>query len=99
MATRSKTNCEFNTVFWLDHCSSNASGWKDRAELEQVTPVLIVSCGWIIREDKKHIVMAAHINLDESGKVGHSADGDVCILKSCIKKRITYRKLDLERGE
>ncbi len=70
----------FVEVVWVDACMSDA--WESVADL--VKPKLSLTRGWLVGEEKDHIVLAMSVGLaeDETDHVG----GTWAILRADIKK-------------
>lgn len=70
------------TVFdWIDSCSAAGGGaWKDADSVRDMTAIECRSVGWILREDKKSVVIASQVTQIQVG-------GDMCIPKSAIFRR------------
>lgn len=73
-------------IDWWDHCSSQGS-WNTLDTVKSMTPILIRSIGFLVAETDQTITLASHY--DDSGT---NISGDICILKTCIKrkKKISY---------
>lgn len=69
-------------ICWLDHCTYAQAGWKSEQTLKELEPLAVMSVGWVIRETKKHVVLAATIDSQDTNFMG-----DQCIIKSTIVKR------------
>ncbi len=67
-------------INWKDSCSLVGGGvWSDRDEVKKLKPSDIISVGWVIKENKKKITIAAHFS-------PYQASGELCIPKGCIVK-------------
>ena len=75
-----KTGLRLVRVDWLDALSVSQKGWKDRADVEALGPIECVSVGFVLKETKDKITLAASITAD------NAVDGDICIPKSWISK-------------
>ncbi|HYC64623.1 MAG TPA: hypothetical protein VEC14_07835 [Reyranellaceae bacterium] len=64
-------------VRWLDAVSDD-SGWKPLAKLRQQKPPLVRSVGWIVKQERGYLTLAASL-------VGDDADGDVTIPVGMIR--------------
>lgn len=70
-------------IHWDDHYSSTLTrGWKGQGDDIILTPVLVKSAGYVVKEDKDVVMLAQ--NFDASGEVFGNI---IAIIKSCIKKR------------
>lgn len=67
---------------WLDHSSFAHSYWKDRELLEELSPMLVKSVGWVVNQTEKTITIVSH-----AIEKNEQAAGEMCILKSAIKKK------------
>ena len=78
-------------VEWLDHCSRD--GWNSLEEAGGMTPVTIITVGWVVKETETFLTLA--------GTADYSNDDDVhfnslfLIVKSCITSR---KEID-DRGQ
>lgn len=82
-------------VRWWDHADS-LHHWADVSVVKKLRGgVLIESCGWLIKEEKKCLHLAFHL-ANHSGQTNGEYDDDVCdvmtIMKSCIVSRTLIRK-------
>ena len=73
-------------VEWHDHHSFTTNEWRDFEDFEDETPLVVESAGWLVRENKTHLIIAAHHAL-RAGKVC----GEMMILKSAITRRKTLK--------
>lgn len=76
-------------IEWEDSASIG-NGWVKKEEVEKDTPRLVRQVGWIIKEEKKFITLAATIDLTKPDSEFVS-DGCV-VIKSLIRKRIDLTK-------
>jgi hypothetical protein len=67
-------------VEWVDSCSFGSHRWRDLEESGQLTPSKIQSVGWLLAEEKTHILLTG--SLDD---VGH-ASGCHTIPRGCITR-------------
>jgi hypothetical protein len=67
-------------VDWLDAVTDDA-GWKKISDVQTQRPPLCKSVGWILKETKGHVTIAATIH-------GDDCDGDVTIPRGMIRKII-----------
>jgi hypothetical protein len=73
-------------VEWIDSSTINKGGWT---YLDQVNPQPCCECvsvGWIVRQDKHSIVLAADETID--GPIGRL----LAIPRKCITKISSFRK-------
>lgn len=67
-------------VEWIDSCSFSKHIWRDSAESKQLTPSKIQSVGFVLVEDKTHVVLTG--SLDEEDH----ACGCHTIPRGCITR-------------
>ena len=67
-------------IEWLDAVSNADGGWQRMKDVEKLTPDLVKSVGWIVKETRDYLTVISHNGDNEVG-------GDFCIPKACIKKR------------
>jgi hypothetical protein len=65
-------------IEWLDAVTDDA-GWKKIEDVKKTRPPVCKSVGWILKETKTHITIAATIH-------GDDCDGDVTIPRGMIRK-------------
>lgn len=65
-------------IEWLDAVTDDA-GWKKIADVQAQRPPVCRSVGWILKETKSHITIAATIH-------GDDCDGDVTIPRGMVRK-------------
>ena len=84
MRGRRKSSPELFYIEWEDPASAH-SGWFELIdeEINKLVPAEVKSVGWIIKENKKYIVVAS--SLIEKDNIG---GGDTTILKSLITKKV-----------
>ncbi len=70
---------KFVEVVWIDACMS--SGWEGLEEL--VAPRLAKTRGWLVGEEKDHIVIAHTVGVEDEDK---DVGGTIAILRANIKK-------------
>lgn len=68
-------------VKWYDAVSHEKSGWKPQEEVANTKPPLIRTVGWILKQDKKKIVLVSTIGDDD-------CDGDTTLPIGMIKEII-----------
>ena len=80
-------------IIW-DDASTLTGTWKSKEEFEKepLTPQLMLSVGFLIREDEDYIVVA--MDLDNEG--GHASRSQ--IPKGMVKKVRVLRKADAQAG-
>ena len=76
-------------VEWLDHCSVSSTHWVSMQEIMDLTPVVAHTVGWVVKETDEYLVIVATLQHVEDGTDANDqdADGELLILKSCIKRR------------
>lgn len=65
-------------IEWLDAVTDDA-GWKKISDVARIRPPVCRSVGWILKETKSHITIAATIH-------GDDCDGDVTIPRGMVRK-------------
>lgn len=70
--------CSIVEIWWEDHCVFTEAGW--RPVDSELTPMIIKSVGYVIRNAKKYFEIADSLVVDEATSSNHRV-----ILKSCIK--------------
>jgi hypothetical protein len=91
---RKKKNPKCWYIEWEDPASEHA-GWFDltEEELSKLHPAVCRSVGWILKENKKYIILVPHlIDKDNLGS------GDTSIPKSLISKKVEI-KLEKMTGD
>lgn len=78
-------------VEWEDH-SSDGGHWQSGDEVND-TVFVCASVGWLYKETDKKIVLIASAVLQDGGDVGDVRH----IVKSCITKQVTLRKVRAPR--
>jgi hypothetical protein len=71
-------------IEWWDHTSHGQVGWKSKEDMDGLDVALCKSVGFVLKENKKSITLVASLADDDM-------DGEVCIIKSCIKTRERLR--------
>lgn len=66
-------------ITWHDHAAHDGGSWLDRKTVEDLTPVLIKTVGWVVKETKKYYILVS------SWSELQHMQGDFCILKGTIK--------------
>lgn len=86
----------FCIIEWVDHCTSEeTSAWKNLERLrEELTPCTVRSAGWVLKETKDYLVLVSHIGINDERVWDQESQGEICILKGCIIKRIRLTKYD-----
>ena len=79
-------------VEWMDH-SSSTQRWSKFSELEErCEPLLLVSVGWLLKQNKECIVLVPHKHSDEMTDWTPYGSGDMTIIRSSIKKIIELKE-------
>lgn len=66
-------------VEWLDAYTCD-SGWKSLKSLRKQMPVLVLTVGWLVKDEPDHITVAgSHVPFDDD------CDGDVVIVRGMVK--------------
>lgn len=70
-------------IVWEDHCSFSHAVWRQKEEFD-LKPVTVTTVGYVVKENKKMIVVAGHVTSEGT------CHGDMSILKNCIvsKKKL-----------
>lgn len=66
-------------IDWVDSCS-NGGVWHSADEVRSSEPSACRSVGWVVREDRRALVLASHLS-------PHQMSGDMCIPKKAITRR------------
>jgi len=67
-------------IEWEDHVSHADSGWKSKKDVSGLDVAVCKTVGFVIKENQKAVTLVG--SLAES-----DVDGEIVIIKSCIKKR------------
>lgn len=76
-----KPDFQAEWIEWYDHCAFHTSTWRDMEEWEQLGPILIISMGFVVREDDRVVILVPHLGDNDKG------GGEMCILKTDILLR------------
>lgn len=76
-------------VRWQDHHTFHENKWRDIDEFEEVPVYEVQSIGWLVKENKNHLIVAAHCAFDVD-----QITGEMMILKKTIVER---REIKLEQ--
>ena len=72
----------FEIIEWLDHCTFTDSKWRSPEEINSLTPVKVVTLGFVVSETKDALLV-----------VGTAADNEALANEFLIlKKAIARRK-------
>ena len=71
----------FEIIEWLDHATYSKSEWRSSDEIKNLSPIHVVTLGFVVAEDKTCIKVASTVS-DE----GHYAS-EFLILKKVIIRR------------
>lgn len=66
---------------WIDHWSLTGKTWFDAEEVNDVTPLRIMTVGWVVKENKEMVSICA--SYGENRKFS----GQISLLKSAILNR------------
>lgn len=77
-------------IEWWDHCNDQGR-WEDDFKNDGFGPIVIKSLGWVVRDEKNHVVIAQNSGIEDSP----STCAHMLILKVCVKKS---KKLDLPKS-
>jgi hypothetical protein len=67
-------------VDWIDSCSFSRQSWRGIDESEQLTPSKISSVGWLLVDEKTHIVLTGSVDEEDHAHGCHT------IPRGCITK-------------
>lgn len=67
-------------ITWLDHCKYSNTKWRSKEELSDLTPLIVTTLGWVIKETNDYYILAS------TKAKGGSYEGEFLILKGTIKK-------------
>lgn len=81
----SKREPVLEVIEWEDHCAFSYRDWRSVERISQMTPTVITSAGWLVKETRDHLILVAHF--DRTAADGGSGAGDQLILKKVIKRR------------
>ncbi len=83
--TRKKANLDcVDYIEWFDHTSHSTVGWKSKEDINDLDVALCKSVGFVLKENKKSVTLVSSLADDDM-------DGEICIIKSCIKTRERLR--------
>jgi len=68
-------------VEWWDHSSFHENRWRDHGDIADLAPLFAKSVGWVLSDNGKQLIIAAHCN-DEY----ELAQGEMAIVKGAIKQ-------------
>ena len=71
-------------IEWVDSVCADQVGWCRREGVAGLTPDIITSVGWVLRDDDDSITIVAHNGEDMVG-------GDMCIPKVAVRKVVDLR--------
>lgn len=69
-------------VLWQDHHSFDRNVWHDPEDLDDIKPLEVKTLGWLIKENKDHVIVAGHL----------CTEGPFCGEMMILKKNILKRK-------
>jgi len=68
-------------ITWWDHSSYSTQCWRSRAEVEELKPLKVHTVGYVVKETKRYITLVNTWVADDE-----ELRGELCIIKSCIKR-------------
>jgi hypothetical protein len=73
-------------IEWLDHVAFGASEWRNVDELKTLTPIVVMSVGFVAEEDEDSVLLVSHLADNNTGF------GEILIIKKTIvnRKKITF---------
>lgn len=80
-------------VEWEDSSSPRDGGWKFTDELPQLTPLTVLSCGFIVQEDEEQINLAGHLAFP-TALDDEQVTGLMQIPRRCIINITYFNQLD-----
>jgi hypothetical protein len=72
-------------ITWEDHFVGDSS-WHN-VDSVSIEPQLCTSVGWIVREDKEHIVLMPHLSPVRGN--GQSGFGELTIVRAAIRAKVS----------
>jgi len=72
---------EFEIIEWLDHSTYSESHWRSEDSIKELSPVKVVTLGFVVAEDKTSVRVAATITDNAS------FTGEFLIIKKAIVQR------------
>jgi hypothetical protein len=77
-------------VEWVDSCALGGV-WNKTHEIENLSPSVVLSIGWVLKETKYAITLISHVS-------GSSACGELCIPRGCIRRtQVVKSKFEVNR--
>lgn len=67
-------------VDWVDSCSFSRQAWRDVEESRRLTPSAVQSVGFLVHQDKSHLVITGSLDKSEN------ANGCHTIPRGCITR-------------
>jgi hypothetical protein len=71
----------FEIIEWLDHCTFTDSKWRSTEDVNSLTPVKVLTLGFVVSEDKTCIRVVSTAGENEA------LAGEFLILKKAIVRR------------
>ncbi len=94
--TVAKPTYDLVLVRWWDNSDAFNNCWIDVENIMKLYgAVLIDTCGWLVREDDRHVYLSFSVTNHKSHSKGKEEDQIsciLCIIKSCIESRVLIRK-------
>ena len=75
-------------VEWGDHCSFDYNQWRSRSAVEELGVQTLQSVGWVVRNDKECLAIAAHC---------HGSDGSITGEMSIMRNSVTKLERIVEK--
>ena len=72
---------EFEIIEWLDHATYSESHWRTEDSIKELSPVRVVTLGFVVSEDKTSVRVSATITDNAS------FTGEFLIIKKAIVRR------------
>ena len=48
-------------ITWLDHVTFELNSWRSEEDLDDLQPLEVITIGWLMKEEKDHIIVAGTI--------------------------------------
>ena len=65
-------------VKWRDACGGTRSGWRSVEEMKETKEAEVMSCGVILHQDERRLLLCPHVLLDDDGQV-EEGDAEIAI--------------------
>jgi hypothetical protein len=82
-------------IYWKDHCSTGAGNgeWAKLETILDMSPIDVVTVGAVLKETDDYIIVASTL-YDPDGEHSQCGYGELCLVKSDIKKRVKLTAAD-----